>query len=137
MITGIIEKVLKATIILSIPSKIIGLIVGIIEMYVYVFVILVVITLPILITSFIRDSKVANFMLNNTPVLSPMSDAIVTTYDDVYEIMKNREKKTDEELNTEVLGLLIKRNILTKESARRLVDDEKIHINDNTIIEEE
>ena len=137
MITGIIEKVLKATIILSIPSKIIGLVVGTIEMYVYVFVILVVITLPIFKTYFLRDSKVANFMLNNTPVLSPMSDAIVTTYDDVNEIVENRDNKTDEEINTEVLKLLIKRDILTKESARRLVDDEKINIDDKTIIEEE
>ena len=137
MITGLIEKVLKATIILSIHSKIVGLIVGIIEMYVYVFIILVVVTLPVFNVTFMRESKLAYFMLNKTPVLSNVGDAIVSTYDDVYEIVDNRESKTNKEINTEVLKILLDRKIITKESARRLVDDKKIHINDKTIIEED
>ena len=39
-ITGLIEKVLKATIILSIPSKIIGFFIGLVEYYVWVYIIL-------------------------------------------------------------------------------------------------
>ncbi len=37
MVTGLVEKILKATVILSIPSKILGIFVGILEMYVYLF----------------------------------------------------------------------------------------------------
>ena len=46
-ITGLIEKILKATIILSIPSKILGLFIGALEYYLVVFVLLYVVTLPI------------------------------------------------------------------------------------------
>lgn len=135
MITGIIEKILKATIILGIPSKILGLIVGAVEMYVYIFIILVVATLPIFNFSLLRDSKVADFMLNNTLILSPMSDKIVSTYDDAYEIVDNRKNKTNEELNTEILKKLLEKEIITKESASKLVYDGKLHISDKKIIE--
>ena len=37
-ISGILEKILKATFILSIPSKILGLVVGLLEAYIYVFI---------------------------------------------------------------------------------------------------
>ena len=55
MISGIIERILKATIILSIPSKLLGIVVGAIEMYVYLFIILVIITLPIFNITFINN----------------------------------------------------------------------------------
>ena len=83
MLTGLIEKILKATVILSIPSKILGIFVGIIEMYVYVFLILVVITLPIINIPYVRDSKIANFMLDKTPILSKVSEDMVDTYDTI------------------------------------------------------
>ena len=134
LITGIIEKILKATIILSIPSKILGLIVGAIEMYVYIFIVLVVVTLPIFNLSFLRESKTVDFILNNTLVLSPMSEEIVDTYDDVYEIVDNKNDKTSEELNTEILKVLLDRKFITKEMAGKLVDDNKLHISDESII---
>ena len=70
MLTGLVEKILKATVILSIPSKLLGIVVGVIEMYVYLFLILVIVSLPIFDSSFLKDSKMNNFILNNTPVLS-------------------------------------------------------------------
>ena len=43
-ITGIIEKILKATIILSIPSKILGFFVGLFEYYIWVYLFLFILT---------------------------------------------------------------------------------------------
>ena len=105
MLTGLIEKILKATVILSIPSKILGIFVGIIEMYVYVFLILVVITLPIINIPYIRDSKIANFMLDKTPILS------------------------------KVIKLLLDKKVITKESLSKLIDRNKIHIKDESILD--
>ena len=45
-ITGLIEKLLKMTVILSIPSKILGIFVGALEYYVYTFIVLVFLNLP-------------------------------------------------------------------------------------------
>lgn len=135
MLTGLVEKILKATVILSIPSKLLGIVVGVIEMYVYLFLILVIVSLPIFDSSFLKDSKMNNFILNNTPVLSGVSEEIIDIYDDVYNIIDNRKNKTNEQLNEEILKVLIDKKVVTKESAKKLVDKNKIHINDKSIVE--
>ena len=135
MITGLIEKVLKATVILSIPSKLLGIVVGIVEAYVYTFIVLVIITLPIFKIPYIKDSKVANFMLNNTPVLSKISEEMIDIYGKVYKIIDDKDDKYKEELNEEILELLIDKEVITKDSARKLVKKNKVHINDKSIIE--
>ena len=135
MLTGLVEKILKATVILSIPSKLLGIVVGVIEMYVYLFLILVIVSLPIFDSSFLKDSKMNNFILNNTPVLSGVSGEIIDIYGDVYNIIENRKNKTNDQLNEEILKVLIDKKVVTKESAKKLVDKNKIHINDKSIVE--
>ena len=135
MLTGLVEKILKATVILSIPSKLLGIVVGVIEMYVYLFLILVIVSLPIFDSSFLKYSKMNNFILNNTPVLSGVSEEIIDIYGDVYNIIDNRKNKTNEQLNEEILKVLIDKKVVTKESAKKLVDRNKIHINDKSIVE--
>lgn len=133
-ITGLIEKILKATVILSIPSKILGIIVGAVQYYVYVFVILVILTLPIIDIPYVRESKLANFMLNKTPVLSSISSEMVDIYDNVYKIVKDKNNKTNEELNTEIVKFLVEKNAVSKDSMKKLVDKNKLHLSDNSIL---
>lgn len=135
LVTGLIEKILKATVILSIPSKLLGIVVGAIEMYVYVFIVLVVLTLPIFKIPYVRESKLANFMLDNTPILSGISEEMVDIYGSVYNIIDSKDNKTNEELNEDILKLLIDKEVITKESARGLVDKNKVHINDMSILD--
>ena len=135
MLTGLVEKILKATVILSIPSKILGIFVGILESYVYIFIVLVILTLPIFNIPFVRESKMVNFMLDDTPILSSMSSEMIDIYDNVYNIVINRKDKNNEEINTEITKLMIDKNVLTKESARKLVDRNKLHINNKEILE--
>lgn len=135
LLTGIIEKILKATVILSIPSKLLGILVGAIEMYVYVFLILVILTLPIFKIPYVRESQIGNFMLNNTPILSGISEEMIDIYGNVYNIINEKDTKTNEQLNEEVLSLLIDKQVLSKDSAKKLVEKNKIHINDTSILE--
>jgi len=90
LVTGLIEKILKATVILSIPSKILGIVVGVIEMYVYTFLVLVILTLPIFKIPYVRESKVGDFILNNTPVLSGISEEMIDIYSSVYTIVNEK-----------------------------------------------
>lgn len=133
-VTGIIENILKATIILSIPSKILGMVVGVIEMYFFVFIALTVMTLPIFNVPGIKDSKIANFMLDNTPVLSSMHKEMFDIYDEVNDIIDKKDKETSEELNGKIVKLFIEKEIITKESALKLVNDGKLHISDKSIL---
>ena len=60
---------------------------------------------------------------------------MINIYDDVYDVVINKNSKTDEQLNSDITKILIDNNVITKESARKLVDKNKLHINDKTILE--
>ena len=68
-LTGFIEKILKATIILSIPSKILGFFVGLLEAYIWIYIALFVLTLPVFNIKQIYASDSAMFIVTKTPGL--------------------------------------------------------------------
>lgn len=134
VITGLVEYLLKMTIFLSIPSKILGIFIGALEYYIYVFIILYIINIPIFNLSFINESQLGNKVLENTPILSNIIDDTVNVYTDIWNIIKNREDKSNSEINTLVLATLIDNKLISIESAKQLVESNKIYIEDPTIL---
>lgn len=136
VITGLFEWLLKMTIFLSIPSKIIGIFVGIIEFYVYTFIILYVLNMPVFNLTLVSDSKFGNVILENTPVLSEMIDDTVEVYQDVWHIIKNKDGKSNRQVNTLVLATLLDNDLITVDSAKKLVKSNKIIIEDESLLDE-
>ena len=135
VITGFAELLLKATIFLAIPSKILGIFVGLIEYYVYVFIALFVISLPVFNLVDLNESKFAGTILNNTPLLSGLADDTVEVYTEVYNIIDNRGNKSTEELNEEVLTFMLDKKAISYESAKSLIDQNKVFVKDKGFIE--
>lgn len=134
-LTGIVEKLLKMTIFLSIPSKILGIFVGALEYYVYIFLILVFLNLPAFNISIVKESNYANKILNNTPVLSDMVGTTVETYTEVYNIMHDKNNMSNTEINQKVLDLFLEKKVITVDSAKKLIDMNKIQIEDESILD--
>jgi len=130
-VTGLIEKILKATVILSIPSKILGFIVGLVEAYIWVYIILFVLTLPMINLKDIYTSKVANYIMEETPYLSKYTSKTIEVYTNLYDIIDNRKEKTNKEVNEEALDLMLKYDIITTESAEKLIKSNKVDVSDN------
>lgn len=135
-ITGIIEKILKATVILSIPSKILGIFVGALEYYIWVYVFLFVFTLPVFNIKEIYESKVATFMISETPILSKYTGKTLDIYNKLYSIIDNRANKTNEQVNEEAMKLMLEYDIITTESAHKLIDKNKVNVNTDSFIDE-
>jgi len=135
MITGIVEKILKATIILSIPSKILGFFVGLIENYIWVYIGLFILTLPVFNISDIYESKMAMFILKETPILSTYTGKTIEIYQEIYDIIDNKGNKTTEQVNEEALDVMLKYEIVTVESADKLIEKNKIEIRDKSFID--
>lgn len=135
VITGFAELLLKATIFLAIPSKILGIFVGLIEYYVYVFIALFVISLPVFNLVDLNESKFAGTILNNTPLLSGLADDTVEVYTEVYNIIDNRGNKSTEELNEEVLTFMLDKKAISYESVKSLIDQNKVFVKDKEFIE--
>lgn len=127
--TSIFEKMLKFTIILGIPSKILGAIVGVIEHFVWVFIALYILNLPFFNTDLVRNSKLANGILKNTPILSGIISDSVKVVDE-FVLLKDKYENTDStnEFNKETLDLFLKYDVVKVESIDYLVEKKKIQI---------
>ncbi|MBR3161865.1 MAG: CvpA family protein [Bacilli bacterium] len=135
VITGFVEWLVKLTVFLKISSKILGVLVGILEFYVYVFIVLYILNMPIFNLHYVADSKYGNTVLQETPILSGLVDNTVDAYNDVWVIIRNRDKNSDKEVNTLVLATLLDHNLLTIDSARKLVEANKIDITDDSMLD--
>ena len=135
VVTGLVEKILQATIFLSIPSKILGIFVGALEAYVYVFLGLFILSMPMFNVVNLNNSNLANIILKDTPIISNFTEDTADTYMKVYNLLHNDSNKSNKELNEEILTLLIDKGVVTKESADHLIRSGKIAVNDDNFIE--
>ena len=124
-ITGIIEKILDMTIILGFFSKIGGGIVGFIEAYILVFVFLFVCNQPFIRVTGLDSSKVGNFILDKTPVMSSAIEDTRKAINEVY-TLTTKYKNDKNKLNQETIKLFIKYDIITEENVQKLREKGKL-----------
>lgn len=126
-LTGIIEKFLTMTIILGIPSKIIGAVLGFLEAVVFSFIILFVLLQFNSSHTFIKESTVAMSILDKTPLIGAM---VNDTYDSIVEISDLQDKYKDsaskDEYNAEILGIMLRYHVVTPDTTRKLIDNGKL-----------
>lgn len=118
VLTSLFEKLLNHTIILGIPSKILGFIIGLIEGVVWTFIILYVLNLPIFNIKDIKESTLKKAVLDDTPILSNINNDIV---DSLKEISEIKDKKTRKEKEKETLDIMIKYHIIDETTAESLI----------------
>lgn len=125
-ISGIIETILNATIILGIPSKILGMIFGAVEAFLLSFIILFVMNQIPTTKPYIEDSNFGKGILEKTPGLSNMLNTVTDSINEIYVITKN--DLPNEETNKKAFEILIKNEIITPKNARKLIDSGKLEI---------
>lgn len=131
-ISSIFEKLLKFTIVLAIPSKILGFFLGLIEYYLVVFIIMFILSSPTFQTesfNFINESKLKRVVLNNTLGLSGMLNNTLDTFNDVNKLIKEKDKYSDDEFNCRALNTMIENKLLNSKSADYLSSKGKINVN--------
>lgn len=126
-VTSIFEKILKFTIILGIPSKILGAVLGIIQNVIYAFIIIYILNLPTFYIKEVKESEVANTILNKTPILASVCDKSMEVIEEITKL-KDEYSETSNmgEYNQKVLNLMIDNGIITKENVKVLIDKGKL-----------
>lgn len=126
-VTSVFEKLLNATIILGIPSKILGAILGIVQNIVFTFIVLYVLSLPTINIKLVKDSKLSNMILERTPILTNVCDSTLSVFNQIVEL-KEEYSNTENvnEFNQKALDIMIDNKVITKENVQRLIDKEKI-----------
>lgn len=127
-LTGIIDKIINLTLVFALPSKILGLIFGALEFYIYTFVILFILAQLPLSAEYFKDSTFGMNMLSQTPLLSNVTNDLYHSISEVYEICANKSSDKTEEADYNSLEVLLKYEVITPESVKKLDEKGKLNI---------
>ena len=119
--TNLFEKVLNMTIILGIPSKILGGVVGMIEWTVICFIILFTLSMPVFENKFVYESKIYDKMLTVVPYFSKQIDSTLKVFNEFNELKEQYSiNNNTNQFNLDSLDLFLKYHIIDVESADKL-----------------
>ncbi len=128
-LTGILETILKMTIVLGIPSKILGFIFGLAESFIIVFMALFCINQIALANNKTVPSILQDKILSSTPLLSNMVGEAYQSVDEIVSLAQKYEDVQDKNAyNKEALDILLKNKIITKDATQKLIDKGKLKI---------
>ena len=125
-----LQKIVNATIILIIPSKILGAIMGFISGWITIFVILLVLLVPFKDVKEFKNSTMNDIVLFHTPVLSdivkPFTKGVIEIYDTSSKIA-NKNIDMDE-ANTKSIDIMLKYKLVDKNTIKKLIELDKLKI---------
>ena len=111
-VTGVFQKIVDLSIIFTIPSKLLGGLIGLLEGYIVVFTILVILSVPFSNSYLLDDSKLYGPIVTKTPILSNNTNYVTDITDDLYKLSKNNKVKDIDSLNKYILNVFKKRGII-------------------------
>ncbi len=128
--TSVFEKALSFTIVLGFPSKLLGLIIGIIKNYIIVFFVMYFLAMPNFSeVSIVNNSKLKDPILRNTPLLSQVANNAVDVLDEFKDLTKKYKNTSDNnQFNLETLDLFLKYKVTSPKVVKELQEDGKINI---------
>ena len=118
---NLFSKIVDHSIVLTLPSKLIGMLIGVLEAYIFCFIFILVFSSIGFSNSYINSSKLTNVILSKTPLTSDFTN-IHTAF------KKINDMKGNENLNNESLDILKKYNIIDSKMIDKLIKDGKIDI---------
>ena len=122
-LSGIISKIVDATIILLLPNRILGFILGIVEGYILMFVALNLLIIPLSSNTTFMDSEVRKYIVEETPILKDSFGGLNTSLEEVMQLDKNDNENS---LNLKVIDILLKNKIITKDEVQELASNGKL-----------
>lgn len=121
-LTGVIQKLVDMTIILLIPSKIIGFIIAFITGYITIFMILLVLLIPLKDVEIFSNSKVVNKMVYQTPILTAGTKNFSNTINETYTLIEGiKDKKISiNEANLKIADTMLTYKVVSPHTLKQL-----------------
>jgi uncharacterized protein YacL len=128
-VTHIVDKVMEKLSLIKFLSKTLGVVFGFIEYYVYVYVFVLLMTVTPVTMEYFNGSFLTNIILNKTPVVSAVTNKLNSTVKEVYEIcVEYKGSDSKKEADYKALDTMLKYEIITTKSVKKLGDDGKIYV---------
>ncbi len=136
VLAKIVEKLLKITFILAVPSKVFGCILGVLEGIIISLIGIIILSLPVLKFDLIQESAIRNYLFNISPIVGNITK---NTNDAVDEILLLNEKfrgyDTKENFNLSCLDSLLNHKVIRVGFAEKLIYSDKLRINQEKALE--
>ena len=125
-VSKFIQKIVNLTIILILPSKILGGIIAFVKGWIVLFAVFLCLMIPLKNTDLFTSSTMVNKIIYNTPVLSSHSSNFINSVEEIYNLGKQLSNKeiSKNEANLKTLDLMLKHKIVDKSTVEKLV---KLH----------
>mgnify|MGYP004457909689 FL=1 len=125
-VSKFIQKIVNLTIILILPSKILGSIIAFVKGWIVLFAVFLCLMIPLKNTDLFTSSTMVNKIIYNTPVLSSHSSNFINSVEEIYNLEKQLSNKeiSKNEANLKTLDLMLKHKIVDKSTVEQLV---KLH----------
>lgn len=120
--TGIISKIVDHSIILTLPSKLIGMAIGFVECYIFIFIFIFIFSQLNIASDLISTSKLTNVILTKTPFTINGRNS----YKAFKEIDKLSESKEVKEANEFAIDILKNYNLVNEDDLNNLAKKGKI-----------
>ena len=123
------DKILKLTLLFSLPSRILGAILGACEYYLIVFICLFIMMQPMFELSnsdLIKNSKLKDIVLQNTPFISGYIKPTMAAVEDIEELIEDKDKFSDKEFNCKITNIMVKNKVIEKKSLDYLYKSGKL-----------
>jgi uncharacterized membrane protein required for colicin V production len=128
-VSGFVEKLLKMSFILAVPTKIGGLVVGVLEGIVISLIAIVVLSLPVLKFDLIENSAIRNYLYNVSPIVGNITGSMNTSIDEILKLKEKFENQDNkEEFNLSSLDIMLKHKAMKVSLAEKLVNSGKLNI---------
>lgn len=127
-LSKVIQKVVNLTIVLWIPSKILGALVSFIKGYLVLFVVFILLLIPLGKYDIYKESTFINFMLYKTPILSKCTSNFIKPLTDISSLaeeVKDKEISVNE-ANLKAIDIMLEYNIIDKETLIKINDKGKL-----------
>lgn len=126
-VSGIIETLLKMTIILGIPSKIIGAVLGFLEALVFSFIVLFLLLQFNVTSKLVSDCSMARSIIDKTPIIGHMVNDTYKAIQDINKLQDKYKNDTDKDAyNAEILSIMLKYEVVTPEITEKLIAEKKL-----------
>ena len=128
-----IEKIVRLTIVLWLPSKLLGGLVSFIKGYILLFVIFVLLLIPFGGENYpiINESKFLNHIVYKSPLLSNATSNFTNSIREAYElgVMVSNKEITTNEADLKNLDFMLKYGVVDRKTVEKLKDMGKLNIN--------
>ena len=135
-VTGVLQKIIDYSMVLTLPSKILGVLVGFVNSLIVVFLTLFILLNINSTSKYVHESKIASYIMKNTFVLSNVTSDYFKSTGEINDVIEGCKKQKDKEVcNVKVANTLIKYDIIKKEKVIDLIKSGKLkNINKGDIL---